>query len=115
MPAHLAAEVIRHMRSIDRHVNTYIDDELYVESFDEWARRYAEYAEVGINTVPDLVALVEQREPTKIVVMSDPDDITRLLPELQERWAGVLYVTRSLPRTSRLAIRVSARAPLWIG
>ncbi len=91
-----AADVVRVMRELGRHVNVYVDDELYVEQDDTWARRYAEYAEVGMNVVDDLLDVV-RRPPTKIVVATDPDDVTRLLPSLQERWAGELYVTRSLP------------------
>ncbi len=96
IPGHLAAEVVLAMRELRRHVNVYVGDELYVEQDDDWARRYAEYAEVGLNVVPDLLAVVTT-PPTKIVVSSDPDDVTMLLPELQARWDGRLYVTRSLP------------------
>jgi len=91
-----AAEVVVAMRELRRHVNVYIDDELYVEDDDKWARQYAEYAEVGMNVVPDLLAVVG-RPPTKIVISSEPSDVARLLPELQERWDDHLYVTRSLP------------------
>jgi Cof subfamily protein (haloacid dehalogenase superfamily) len=91
-----AADVVLVMRGLHRHVNLYVDDELYVEEDDEWARRYAEYAEVGMNVVDDLEAIAA-RGPTKIVIATDPDDVTRLLPELQARWNGRLYVTRSLP------------------
>jgi Cof subfamily protein (haloacid dehalogenase superfamily) len=113
MAVDLAAQVIRDMRQIHRHVNVYIGDELYVESLDEWARRYAEYAEVGITTVPDLVEAVEQRPPTKIVIPSDPSDITLLLPQLQKRWEGALYVTRSLPQYIEICDpRVSKSAAL---
>lgn len=94
--ADMAAEVVVAMRELRRHVNVYIDDELYVEQDDKWARQYAEYAEVGLNVVPDLLAVVS-RPPTKIVISSDPDDVARLLPGLQERWHARLYVTRSLP------------------
>ena len=52
----MAAEVVLAMRELRRHVNVYVDDELYVEQDDDWARRYAEYAEVGLNVVPDLLA-----------------------------------------------------------
>jgi Cof subfamily protein (haloacid dehalogenase superfamily) len=91
-----AAEVVVAMRELDRHVNVYVDDELYVEQNDKWARQYAEYAEVGLNVVPDLLAVIA-KPPTKIVVSSEPSDVAALLPELQERWRGSLYVTRSLP------------------
>ncbi|HMK93736.1 MAG TPA: HAD-IIB family hydrolase [Thermoleophilia bacterium] len=96
IPSRLAAEVVVACRELHRHVNVYVGDELYVEQDDVWARRYAEYAEVGLNVVDDLVAVVAE-PPTKIVISSDPDDITHLLPDLQERWASELYVTRSLP------------------
>ncbi len=96
IPAHLAVEVVVVMRELGRHINVYVGDELYVEQDDDWARRYAEYAEVGMNVVPDLTAVVAT-PPTKIVVSTDPDDVTKLLPELQARWDARLYVTRSLP------------------
>jgi Cof subfamily protein (haloacid dehalogenase superfamily) len=96
MPADRAVEVVLAMRRLSRHVNVYVDDELYVEQDDVWARRYAEYAEVGMNVVADLVPVAERR-PTKIVIASEPDDITTLLPRLQALWNGQLYVTRSLP------------------
>ena len=96
VPAPLAAEVVVAMRELRRHVNVYVGDELYVEQDDGWARRYAEYAEVGLNVVADLLEVVTT-PPTKIVVSTDPDDVTKLLTELQARWDGRLYVTRSLP------------------
>lgn len=93
----LAADVIRHARQIGRHVNVYVDDELYVEQDDEWARRYAEHAEVGMNVVADLLEVVADRPPTKAIIAADPDEVAVLLPDLQEFWRGKLYVTRSLP------------------
>ncbi len=97
MPAAMAVEVVLRMREMNRHVNVYIDDELFVEEMDEWARRYAEYAEVGCTVVDDLVALVAGAAPSKIVIATDPDDVTAILPGLQQLWRGKLYVTRSLP------------------
>jgi hypothetical protein len=92
-----AAEVVRTVRELGRHLNVYVNDELYVEQDDDWARGYAEYAEVPVNVVPDLLAVVET-PPTKIVITTPADDVTRLLPELQARFDGDLYVTRSLPQ-----------------
>jgi Cof subfamily protein (haloacid dehalogenase superfamily) len=95
VPAKVAADVVRHARDIGRHLNAYVDDELYVEQLDEWARRYAEYAEVGIHTVDDLLQVVTRRAPTKLVITTEPDDAETLAPELQRRWQGRLVVTRS--------------------
>jgi Cof subfamily protein (haloacid dehalogenase superfamily) len=97
MPAAMAVEVVLHMRTMGRHVNVYIDDELYVEEMDGWARRYAEYAEVGCTVVADLGVLVADAAPTKIVIATEPDDVTAILPGLQALWRDKLYVTRSLP------------------
>ena len=91
----LAAEVAGRLRVLGRHLNAYIDDRLYVEQLDEWARRYAEHAEVGIEVVDDLAAEVAARPPTKFVVLSEPADVDGLLPRLQQEWRGRLMVVRS--------------------
>ncbi len=93
--AETAAEVVREVRRLRRHLNAYVDDRLYVEDLDDWARRYAEAAEVGIESVDDLEALVRRRPPTKFVVLSEPADVDVLLPRLQRLWRDRLYVVRS--------------------
>jgi Cof subfamily protein (haloacid dehalogenase superfamily) len=95
MDGEVAAAVVRRLRELDRHLNAYIDDQLYVEQLDEWARRYAEFAEVGIEVVADLAAEVAARPPTKFVVLSEPADVDVLLPRLQEEWGDRLFVARS--------------------
>jgi len=92
-----AAEVVRHVGGMDRQLNAYIDDELYVEEVTPWARRYAEHVEVGIGTVSDLEAEVLRRPPTKLVLVTSASDVDQILPGLQERWRGRLYVVRSQP------------------
>jgi Cof subfamily protein (haloacid dehalogenase superfamily) len=92
-----AAEVVRHVRAMGRQLNAYIDDLLYVERVTDWARRYAEHVEVAIDTVDDLEAEVLRRPPTKLVLVTSSADVDEILPGLQERWRGLLYVTRSQP------------------
>jgi len=95
MDGELAAEVVRHVAGLGRHLNAYIDDRLYVERVNEWARRYAEHVEVSIHTVADMAAEVVARPPTKLVLVTSAADVERVLPDLQARWDGRLYVTRS--------------------
>jgi hydroxymethylpyrimidine pyrophosphatase-like HAD family hydrolase len=97
MDGAVAAEVVREARRLGRHLNAYIDDRLYVDELDDWARGYAEYAEVGVNQVDDLVGVVGERPPTKLVLTTGAADAEALLPRLQHRWRGRLYVTRSQP------------------
>jgi Cof subfamily protein (haloacid dehalogenase superfamily) len=111
-----AAEVVRHVRAMDRQLNAYIDDHLYVEELSSWARRYAEHVEVGIESVPDLEAEVQRRPPTKLVLVTAVDDADLILPGLQERWAGRLYVVRSQPEYIEFTdVSVSKSAALaWL-
>jgi Cof subfamily protein (haloacid dehalogenase superfamily) len=92
-----AAEVVRHVAEMGRQLNAYIDDELYVDEITDWARRYAEHVEVGIATVPDLETEVARRPPTKLVLVTSAADVEEILPDLQERWRGRLYIVRSQP------------------
>jgi hydroxymethylpyrimidine pyrophosphatase-like HAD family hydrolase len=78
-----------------RHLNVYVDDRLFVEEVDEWAHSYASFAGVDINAVDDLVRVVSEHAPTKMVITTDPDDVEVLLPELRRQWEGRLIVTRS--------------------
>jgi Cof subfamily protein (haloacid dehalogenase superfamily) len=92
-----AADVVRRMRVLGRHVNAYIDDEMYVDEVDKWALHYTRHTGVELNEVDDLEAEVLRRPPTKLVAITDADDVTRILPDLQRRWRGRLFVERSQP------------------
>ncbi len=95
VPTTAAAEIVRFAHSRGRHINAFVDDRFYTDQDDEWARRYAEVSEVDCTIVPDLAALVEQRPPSKLLITAAPEEVDPLLPEMQERWRGVLYITRS--------------------
>ena len=98
LPSDLAAEVVRTVHGLGRHVNVFIDDRCHVAALNEWARLYMQTAKVDCTVDDDLVPLVLAQAPTKIVVATSADDVERLLPELQRRWQGTLYVTRSQPQ-----------------
>jgi Cof subfamily protein (haloacid dehalogenase superfamily) len=97
MDGEAAAEVVRHVGQMGRQLNAYIDDRLYVEKVTAWARRYAEHVEVRIDKVPDMAGEVVRRPPTKLVLVTSAADVDEILPELQQRWHGRLYVVRSQP------------------
>jgi Cof subfamily protein (haloacid dehalogenase superfamily) len=97
VPSDLAAEVVRTARSLGRHVNAYIDDELHVEVLDKLAQMYMKRGAVGATVDADLEAAVLAAAPDKLLVLTEPDDAPGLLPVLRERWAGRLAVTISQP------------------
>ena len=78
------------------HLNVYVDDELYVAEVNAEARRYSEFQHIPVNAVGDLRAWLSS-PPTKLVAVGDPDELNALEAELKPRFAGHLFISKSLP------------------
>ena len=78
------------------HLNCYVGDLLYVAEVTTEARRYADFQHLEINAVGDLRAWLD-RDPTKLVAVGDPDALGELEAELKPRFAGRLFISKSLP------------------
>jgi Cof subfamily protein (haloacid dehalogenase superfamily) len=78
------------------HLNCYVDDELYVAEETPEAHAYADLNKVPIHVVGDLRRWLT-REPTKLVAVGDPDALDSLEAVLKPRFAGSLFVSKSLP------------------
>ena len=78
------------------HLNCYVDDLLYVAEVTPEARRYADFQHLEIHAVGDLREWLD-RDPTKLVAVGDPDALDALETELEPRFAGRLFISKSLP------------------
>ena len=78
------------------HLNCYLDDQLYVAEVTPEARRYADFQHIPINAVGDLRSWLD-RDPTKLVAVGDPEALDALEAELKPRFAGRLFISKSLP------------------
>ena len=78
------------------HLNCYVDDLLYVAEVTPEARRYADFQHLEIHAVGDLRAWLD-RDPTKLVAVGDPAALDELEEELVPRFAGRLFISKSLP------------------
>ncbi|HEU5216388.1 MAG TPA: Cof-type HAD-IIB family hydrolase [Gaiellaceae bacterium] len=78
------------------HLNCYVDDLLYVAEVTPEARQYADFQQLEIHAVGDLRAWLD-REPTKLVAVGDPDALDELEATLKPRFAGRLFISKSLP------------------
>jgi hydroxymethylpyrimidine pyrophosphatase-like HAD family hydrolase len=78
------------------HLNCYLDDLLYVAEVTPEARTYADFQHLEIHAVGDLRAWLD-RDPTKLVAVGDPAALDELEAELEPRFAGRLFVSKSLP------------------
>jgi Cof subfamily protein (haloacid dehalogenase superfamily) len=102
IPLELAREAIDAVVAEDYHLNCYVDDELYVAEVTPEARAYADFQNIEIHAVGDLLEWLT-RPPTKLVSVGDPDALDGLEERLRARFDGRLFISKSLPYFLELA------------
>ena len=96
IPLELARETVAVLDEEGFHVNCYVDDELYVAEVNPEAERYAGFQHLPVHAVGNLAAWLSE-PPTKLVTIGDPDMLDGLEARMKERFAGRLYISKSLP------------------
>jgi Cof subfamily protein (haloacid dehalogenase superfamily) len=96
IPRERALEVIDTVVPLGYHLNCYVDDELYVAEITPEARRYADFQHLDIHAVGPLRDWL-RADPTKLVAVGDPAALDELEAELEPRFAGRLFISKSLP------------------
>jgi Cof subfamily protein (haloacid dehalogenase superfamily) len=92
----LAREAIAAVEAEGYDPNVYVGDELYVSRVTSHAERYSAFQHIPLHPVGDLRSWLD-RPPTKLVCVGDPDALDELGARMRERFAGRLWVTKSLP------------------
>jgi Cof subfamily protein (haloacid dehalogenase superfamily) len=90
----VAREIVDFCRARDLNLNYYLDDDLYVATINPWAELYSARTTAPLNPVGDLRTLTD-RAPTKVLIVADPAEITRLYAELEPLYRDRAYVTIS--------------------
>jgi Cof subfamily protein (haloacid dehalogenase superfamily) len=96
IPLELARETIAALNGEGVGLNCYVDDELYVAEVTPEARRYADFQDLELHPVGDLLDWLD-RPPTKLVVIGDPEPLDGLKQRMLDRFEGRLYISKSLP------------------
>jgi len=96
VPLAAAREAIEAVTRAGFHLNVYVDDLLYVAEVTPEARAYADFQHLEIHEVGDLLAWLD-KEPTKLVAVGDPGALDELEAQLKPRFAGRLFISKSLP------------------
>jgi Cof subfamily protein (haloacid dehalogenase superfamily) len=96
IPLDLAREAIAAVSAEGYHLNCYVDDELYVAEVTPEARAYADFQQLEIHPVGDLLAWLD-RPPTKLVSVGEPRDLDGLEVRMKAHFDGRLYISKSLP------------------
>jgi Cof subfamily protein (haloacid dehalogenase superfamily) len=102
IPLALAREAIAAVQAEGFGLNCYVDDELFVAEMTPYARRYADFQHIPVTVVGDLLAWLE-RPPTKLVVVSTPEQLAELRPTLVAHFGNRLFIAKSLPHFLELA------------
>ncbi|MBM4435906.1 MAG: HAD family phosphatase [Actinobacteria bacterium] len=97
MPVAPARQVLAFAAERGLHINAYVDDELYMRQITPEGEFYASTARVDIHVAHDLDALVA-RGTTKLVIVTDEDQVLPVVAALQARLGSALFITRSHPR-----------------
>ena len=99
VPLDTALDLLERLRPTGYHTNIYIDDELLVEELDEETAIYQAISGVTPVAVGNLLDYLREarREPTKILVVSDEDNLDRLSGQLENNFGKRLYITKSKP------------------
>ena len=96
IPLELARETIAAVNDEGFGLNCYVGDVLYVAEITPEARRYADFQDLELHPVGDLLAWLDE-PPTKLVVIGDPQVLDGLKERMLARFGGRLYVSKSLP------------------
>jgi Cof subfamily protein (haloacid dehalogenase superfamily) len=102
IPLELAREAIREVESRGFKLNCYVDDDLFVAELTDDARRYAEFQNLPISPVGDLLGWLE-KPPTKLVAVDAPERLDGLEAELKAHFGERMYISKSLPYFLELA------------
>jgi Cof subfamily protein (haloacid dehalogenase superfamily) len=96
IPRERALEAMDAVLDAGFHLNCYVDDRLYVAETTTEARAYADFQHIEIHAVGDLREWL-RADPTKLVAVGDPHALDELETVLKPRFAGRLFVAKSLP------------------
>lgn len=92
---HYAREIIMQAREAGFAINYYHEDRLLVEEITEQHRLYAAWSRVPLEPVEDLLAL--PHDPLKILLMGNEEKLDRFAREMDRRFDGAVYLTKSWP------------------
>jgi Cof subfamily protein (haloacid dehalogenase superfamily) len=113
VPITLAREVAATCAEMHLHLNVYTDDNLYVSEITPGARFYAQInMDLPMNVVGDLDNWLDrngQHEPTKLVIITEPEQTDSTLATFTGLFGDRLQVTKSHPRFTELTNRTSSK------
>ena len=96
MPVEVAHEAIGALAEEGYSPNVYVRDEMFVAEHTPASDSYGGSQRIGVEEVGDLLEWLSE-PPTKLVAIGEPDHLDEVKLRMRERFAGRLFVSKSLP------------------
>ena len=96
VPLNIAMEIVKKSSSDKAHLQIYIDDEYYVQEYNEFSEMYR--LNVGVTGIA--VGPLDQiltKAPTKLLIIDNPDRVLEMRGEYDSLFGGLLQITISKP------------------
>ncbi len=100
MPSDVSIEIITTLKEMNKVVQIYLEDELYVEKEHPYIQKYSKLSQVPYHIVDDLVEIIKQKErlPMKILTIDEPEKIKEMLELFTPLYQNKVHITISKPQ-----------------
>lgn len=94
LPLFYAREIIKKARGYGFQINSYVNDNLYVEEDTHLSRDYGKKTGVKVHVVDDLLDFLTT-EPTKLLLIGREEELDVMQQECRQLFGDAVYITKS--------------------
>ncbi|XID93108.1 Cof-type HAD-IIB family hydrolase [Paenibacillaceae bacterium WGS1546] len=97
IPVDVAREVYEICLEKGLHLQSYIDDKLYVAEENDKIRGYIQLSKTPYTVEPDFARIVAHPKQTKLLIIDEPAKLDAMMPGLKARFGDQVHLTKSKP------------------
>ena len=100
LPFDITIDIITKLKEKKKAVQVYLNDKLYTDKDNQYAEKYSKVSMVDYYIADDLIKLVKEKgiEPMKILVIDEPEKISKMSDEFNGIYGDKINITVSKPR-----------------
>lgn len=97
IPVDVAREVYGICLEKGLHLQSYIDDKLYVAEENDKILGYVQQSKIPYTIEPDFTRIIAHPKQTKLLIIDEPTKLDAMMPELKTRFGDQVHLTKSKP------------------
>jgi Cof subfamily protein (haloacid dehalogenase superfamily) len=97
VPVEVAKKLYDYCREHGLHLQSYIEDKLYVSEESDKIKGYARQSNIPYTIEPDFSRIINHEKQTKLLIIDEPAKLDALLPELKQLFGSQVHLTKSKP------------------